>query len=112
MSDNWVVQNFQNALTAWSEKLAEIWVLLTEEPEHFRGGDIWRVIFLLAKAIVTYGLELMLAIFEILCLGLHGGRDYTFSLRDLFYFRSFAAGGRYCCRACCHGLVVSWRTDF
>lgn len=66
MSDNWVVQNLQNALTTWNEKLAEIWVLLTEEPEHFRGGDIWRVIFLLAKAIVAYGLELMLAIFEIL----------------------------------------------
>ena len=66
MSDNWGVQNLQNALTAWSEKLAEIGVLLTEEPEHFRGGDIWWVIFLLAKAIVTYGLELMLTIFEIL----------------------------------------------
>ena len=36
MSDNWVVQNLQNALTTWNEKLAEIWVLLTEEPEHFR----------------------------------------------------------------------------
>ena len=44
MSDNWVVQNLQNALATWNEKLAEIWVLLTEEPEHFRGGDIWKVI--------------------------------------------------------------------
>ena len=224
MSDNWVVQNLQNALTTWNEKLAEIWVLLTEEPEYFRGGDIWKVIvdihgalqaigiallvlfflagmvkesgsfaevkrpeqavkvfirFIIAKAIVTYGLELMLAIFailqgivgtimrtaglgrtqgtqgmilpdamitaiedcgffesiplwavslidrrrtahaahrhfffEILRLGLHGGRDYTFSLRDLFHFRSFAACHRHCCRACCHGLVVSWGTDF
>lgn len=51
-------------------------------------------------------------IFEILRLGLHGGRDYTFSLRDLFHFRSFAACHRHCCRACCHGLVVSWGTDF
>lgn len=33
MSENWVVQNLQNALTTWNEKLAEIWVLLTEEPE-------------------------------------------------------------------------------
>ena len=44
MSDNWVVQNLQNALSTWNEKLAEIWTLLTEDPEHFKGGVIWRVI--------------------------------------------------------------------
>ena len=110
MSDNWVVQNLQNALTTWNEKLSEIWVLLTEEPENFKGGTIWQVIvdihgalqaiglallvlfflvgvvktcgsfaevkkpemavklfirFAIAKGVVTYGLELMMAIFDI-----------------------------------------------
>ena len=31
-SDNWVVQNLQNALETWNEKLAEIWQILTQSP--------------------------------------------------------------------------------
>ena len=30
MSDNWVVQNLENALATWNEKLAEIWQLITQ----------------------------------------------------------------------------------
>ena len=109
-SDNWIVQNLQNALNTWNEKLAEIWQILTQSPEEFKGGGIWDVIvqihgalmaiglallvlffvvgvmktcgsfaevkrpehafkifirFILAKAVVTYGLELMMAFFDI-----------------------------------------------
>lgn len=38
MSDNWVVQNLENALNTWNEKLAEIWQLITQSPENFKGG--------------------------------------------------------------------------
>ena len=110
MSDNWVVQNLQNTLGTWNEKLAEIWSLLTQSPDGFKGGAIWSIIlnihgalqaiglallvlfflvgvvktcgtiaelkkpehavklfirFAIAKGVVTYGLELMLAIFNI-----------------------------------------------
>lgn len=110
MSNNWVVQNLQNALDNWNEKLAEIWMLITTTPQEFKGGGIWRVIvningavqaiglallvlffvvgvvrtcgsfvevkkpeqavklfirFAIAKALITYGMELMLAIFDI-----------------------------------------------
>lgn len=110
MSDNWVVQNLQNALDTWNEKLAEIWQILTQSPETFKGGGIWSVIvnihgalqaigyallvlffvvgvvkmcgslaetkrpetalklfirFALAKGVITYGLELMMALFHI-----------------------------------------------
>lgn len=44
MSDNWVVQNLENALETWSEKLAEIWQLITTSPQNFKGGSIWSVI--------------------------------------------------------------------
>ena len=44
MSDNWVVQNLENALNTWNEKLAEIWQLVTQSPEQFKGGTIWNVI--------------------------------------------------------------------
>ena len=44
MSDNWVVQNLQNALNVWNEKLSEIWTLITQSPQTFKGGAIWNVV--------------------------------------------------------------------
>ena len=44
MSDNWIVQNIQNALDTWNSKLADIWNLVTQTPETFKGGAIWNVI--------------------------------------------------------------------
>ena len=38
MSDNWVVQNLENALETWNEKLSEIWTLITTTPQNFKGG--------------------------------------------------------------------------
>ena len=111
MSDNWVVQNLDNALNTWNEKLAEIWQLITMSPQDFKGGSIWNVMlgvhgavkaigiallvlffvigvmktwgsfaevkrpeqalklfirFAIAKGVVTYGLELMMALFQII----------------------------------------------
>jgi len=109
-SSNWVVQNLQNALATWNDKLSEIWLLITQSPEEFKDGTIWNVItnihgalqaigysllvlffvvgvmktcgnfaemkrpeialkmfirFILAKASIDYGLELMMALFDI-----------------------------------------------
>ena len=44
VSDNWGVQNLQNTLDTWNEKLEEIWQLITQSPEQFKGGTIWSVI--------------------------------------------------------------------
>lgn len=110
MSDNWIVQNLQNALDTWNSKITEIWTLLTQTPESFKDGVIWNVIktihdglqaigfallvlffvigvmktcgsltevkkpehalklflrFAIAKIVVTYGLDIMLSLFEI-----------------------------------------------
>lgn len=109
-SSNWVVQNLQNALNTWNDKLSEIWLLITQSPEEFKDGTIWEVMvnihgglqaigysllvlffvvgvmktcgnfaemkrpeiaikmfirFILAKASIDYGLELMMALFDI-----------------------------------------------
>lgn len=109
-SGNWVIDNLNNALQTWNNKLAEIWQLVTQSPTEFKGGGIWNVIvdihgalqaigiallvlffvigvvktcgsfaeikrpehalklfirFALAKGVVTYGLELMMALFNI-----------------------------------------------
>ena len=44
MSDSWVVQNLENALNTWNSKLAEVWQLITQSPETFKGGAIWAVV--------------------------------------------------------------------
>ena len=59
MSDNWVVQNLQNALNTWNEKLAEVWQLLTTSPETFKGGGIWKVILNINGAVQAIGLALL-----------------------------------------------------
>ncbi len=105
-----IIENLEKALSTWSSKLADIWNLITQTPETFKGGGIWNVIkdiyggmqavglallvlffvigvvrtcsslsdikkpehalklfirFAIAKIIITYGMDLMLAIFKI-----------------------------------------------
>lgn len=63
MSDNWVVQNLINALNTWSEKMAEVWELLTTSPESFKGGAIWNVILNINGAMQAIGLVLLVLFF-------------------------------------------------
>ena len=63
MSDNWVVQNLQNSLSTWNEKLAEVWQLLTQSPENFKGGEIWDVILNINGAVQAIGLALLVLFF-------------------------------------------------
>lgn len=107
---NWVIDNLNNALETWNDKMTEIWQLITQSPQTFKGGGIWNVVvaihgglqaigyallvlffvigvvktcgsfaeikkpehalklfirFILAKMVITYGLDLMLAVFSI-----------------------------------------------
>ena len=65
MSDNWVVQNLENALNTWNEKLAEIWQLITQSPENFKGGAIWGVIQNIHGALQAVGLALLVLFFVV-----------------------------------------------
>ena len=65
MSDNWVVQNLENALDTWNEKLSEIWTLLTQSPQDFKGGGIWTVIVNINGAVQAIGLALLVLFFVI-----------------------------------------------
>lgn len=107
---DWIQGNLQNSLDTWNSKMQEIWSLVSQSPQEFKGGGIWNAIvgingamqaiglallvlffvvgvmrtmgnfaeikrpeqalklfirFVIAKGIVTYGMELMLAIFKI-----------------------------------------------
>ena len=65
MSDNWVVQNLENALETWNEKLAEIWQLITTTPQDFKGGGIWGVIVNINGAVQAIGLALLVLFFVV-----------------------------------------------
>ena len=65
MSDNWVVQNLENALNTWNEKLAEIWQLITQSPENFKGGAIWKVIVDIHGGLQAIGLALLVLFFVV-----------------------------------------------
>ena len=65
MSDNWVVQNLENALETWNSKLSEIWQLLTTSPQQFKGGSILSVMVNINGAVQAIGLALLVLFFVV-----------------------------------------------
>lgn len=64
-SSNWVVQNLQNALATWNNKLSEIWLLITQSPEEFKDGTIWTVITNVHGALQAIGYSLLVLFFVV-----------------------------------------------
>lgn len=58
-----IIDNLQNAINTWNEKLAEIWLLLTQSPQSFKGGGIWKVITKIHGALLAIGLALLVLFF-------------------------------------------------
>ena len=65
MSENWVIQNLQNALTTWDEKLSEIWTLLTQSPQSFRGGALWSIAVNIHGALQAIAYALLVLFFVV-----------------------------------------------
>lgn len=64
-SSNWVVQNLENALSTWNDKLSEIWLLITQSPEEFKDGTIWNVITNIHGALQAIGYSLLVLFFVV-----------------------------------------------
>lgn len=64
-SGNWVIDNLNNALDTWNGKLTEIWQIITQSPELFKGGSIWQVILKINGAVEAIGLALLVLFFVI-----------------------------------------------
>lgn len=62
-SGNWIIDNIVNALNVWNEKLAEIWQLITQSPQSFKGGAIWGVIVNINGALKAIGYALLVLFF-------------------------------------------------
>ena len=63
VSNNWVVENLENALETWNSKLSEIWRLLSESPTEFKGGGIWNVMVNINDALKAVGYALLVLFF-------------------------------------------------
>lgn len=63
ISDNWIVGNLESALETWNEKLSELWALISQSPESFKGGDIWNVIVGISSALQGIGYGLLVLFF-------------------------------------------------
>lgn len=62
-SSNWIVDNLNSALETWNDKLQEIWQLLTQSPETFKGGDVWQVMLTINGALKAIGFGLLVLFF-------------------------------------------------
>lgn len=60
-----IIDNLRNAIETWNEKLAEIWILLTQSPEEFKGGSIWTVIEKIHGALLAIGIALLVLFFVV-----------------------------------------------
>ena len=60
---NGIIDNLTSAVQTWNEKMAEIWTLLTQSPEEFKGGDIWKVIQNIHGALLAIGIALLVLFF-------------------------------------------------
>lgn len=58
-----IIDNLTSALNTWNSKLAEIWLLLTESPETFKGGNIWTIIVKIHDGLQAIGLSLLVLFF-------------------------------------------------
>ena len=65
MEDSWIIDNLNNAFTIWNEKLAEMWLLLTESPQTFKGGTIWDAIVDIHGGMQAMGYGLLVLFFAI-----------------------------------------------
>jgi len=65
MSESWVVQMLEAALRGWSGKLAEIFSLVTQSPEAFKGGAIWNIIVNVHDGLLATGIALLVLFFVV-----------------------------------------------
>lgn len=63
MNDNWIVDNLNNALATWNGRLTEIWSLVSQSPETFKGGTIWGTIVNIHQALQAVGYGLLILFF-------------------------------------------------
>ena len=90
MDNNWIVENLTNAFDVWNSKMTEMWSLLTESPQTFKGGTIWQTMEAINGGMQAMGYGLLVLFFAIgIFRSASGFRDFQrpeHLLRHFIYF--------------------------
>lgn len=65
MDDNWIIENLTGAFDTWNNKLTEIWSLVSESPQTFKGGAIWDLAVNINGALQAIGYGLLILFFAV-----------------------------------------------
>lgn len=60
-----ILDNLINALNTWNSKLNELWQLLTQSPQTFKGGSIWSITVNIHSTLQGIGLALLVLFFVV-----------------------------------------------
>lgn len=102
MGDNWIINSINGAFEIWNNKLAEIWQLISQSPQDFKGGGIWEVIVTINGGLKAIGYALLILFFA---MSVFGG---TMNLRD---FKNWQTGFRYFLRFVAAKTAVTYGMD-
>ena len=90
MDNNWIVENLQNAFTTWNDRLEELWGLVTQSPQTFKGGAVWDTIVTINGGMQAVGYGLLVLFFAITIFrSASSFRDFQrpeYMLRHLIHF--------------------------
>ena len=93
------MDNLNYALDTWNAKLSEIWALLTQEPDTFKGGGIWNVMLDINGALKAIGYGLLVLFFAVgvvkTCSGLAEMKRPELAFKLLLRFALAKAGVGY-----------------
>ena len=91
-----------SAFETWNSKLAEIWQLVSQSPQTFKGGGIWAVIVTINGGLKAIGYALLILFFA---MSIFGG---TVSLKD---FKNWQSAFRYFLRFVAAKTAVTYGLD-
>lgn len=92
MDDNWIVENLEGAFATWNSRLTEIWSLVSETPQHFKGGAIWELCQNINTALQAIGYGLLILFFAVsIFRSTANFRDFRRPEQALRYFIRFVA---------------------
>ena len=90
MDENWIVGNLENAFATWNSKLSEMWSLLTQSPQAFKGGTIWNTIVSISGGLQAIAYGLLVLFFAVnLFKSAASFRDFQrpeYVIKNLIYF--------------------------
>lgn len=102
LTDNWIINNILSAFETWNNRLGEIWQLVSQSPQEFKGGDIWEIILGINGALKAIGYALLVLF---LAMSIFGG---TVSFKD---FRDWRTAFRYFIRFVAAKTAVTYAME-